>query len=323
MAQTLYAGLIMPMRPKDADHIPWYDYLLAVITFCLGVYVFANSWEISQTGWIPAPTTLANIAAIALCLIALEGGRRMAGIPFTLVCLFFFLYPMFADYMPGMLWGMSFSPQKVVSFIVYGSQGMLGLPGMVMGDILIGFLLFAGILIASGGGKFFLDFSVSLFGRFRGGPAKVAVMGSGLFGSLSGSPISNIAGANPMKTAWAAVRLGVVLLFIPFFFVFNPALVLRGGTIGETIYLLAYCVIGIAVLAGGLEGYLIFFGRVAKWARPLFIVGGFFIAYPDTWKTAGLGFAVTVLGMVISLMVRSREPNPAPVPSAETDKVTV
>jgi TRAP transporter 4TM/12TM fusion protein len=565
------AFLIMPMRAKDANRLPWYDWLLALFAFLGFLYLFANAWPISQQGWLPAPHMLGHAVALMLCLLALEGGRRMAGWPYVLICAVFYVYPIIADHMPGILWGISYSFPEVTSFIAFGSQGMVGLPGMVIGDILISFLLFAGILIACGGGKFFLDLSISLFGRFRGGPAKVAVLGSGLFGSLSGSPISNVVGtgsvtipammktgypnyyagaieatastgsvimppvmgsvafimsvlvgvdyatiivaaaipaflyyfgllmqvdayaahaglrglpkkevpsvlsavkngwhlifvlvffvfgllymrweaitpiyasgilfvlsflhrqtkmdlkkilfmvevigrliaqtiaillpaafiltgftltgvsaafvggimqmsggalvpilllgvvasfilgmiglggyiflavtmapalvvlgldeisvhlfilyyslmslitppvaicaflganiaqSKPMKTAILSTRLGIVLLFIPFFFVFNPALVLRGDSYLTSLVLLLKCIAGISVLAGGLEGYLFAVGKIRKWERPVLVAGGFAIAYPGGWAvTAGGGLlllAVVLLNL--------------------------
>jgi len=94
--------------------------------------------------------------------------------------------------MPGIFKGLNFSFYRMVSFHVMGPEGLIGLPVRVLGRILIGFLIFGAILSGTGGGKFFLDLALSLFGRFRGGPAKVSIFASGLFGAMSGSAISNV-----------------------------------------------------------------------------------------------------------------------------------
>ena len=100
---------------------------------------------------------------------------------------------------------------------------------------------------------------------------------------------------------------------------FNPNLVLRGGSLIETAYLLAYCIIGIAILAGGLEGYLIGFGRIANWARPLLILAGLLFAYPDPWKTAAIGAVITLLALGFSRVLAN--PNVTDRPAASSSAV--
>jgi TRAP transporter 4TM/12TM fusion protein len=183
--------LTMPARRKDATRVPWYDFLIAVLLFSICFYYSFQTKSI-MGGWVPPPGTIHVVLGTILALISLEAGRRVAGPPFIIICLLFGIYPLFADHMPGILWGISLSYPKLIGSFAFGTMGMLGLSAQVMGEIIIGFLLFAGILIASGAGKFFLDLALSLLGRYRGGPAKVAVVASGFFGSLSGLAMSNI-----------------------------------------------------------------------------------------------------------------------------------
>jgi TRAP transporter 4TM/12TM fusion protein len=184
--------LVLPAHKKQKG-IPWYDILFAALTFAIAFYFFIYSWEIGNVGWIP-PTRFQFICALILSLLILEGGRRAAGMIYTVVGIFFAFYPVFAGHMPGILYGNQLSFVDTVASHAFGSEGMIGLPSKIMGDILIGFLLFAGVLLASGAGKTFIDLALALFGGFRGGPAKVAVVSSCLFGSISGSPISNVIG---------------------------------------------------------------------------------------------------------------------------------
>jgi len=117
---------------------------------------------------------------------------------------------------------------------------------------------------------------------------------------------AGLAGSPPMKTAWTASRLAVVIYFIPFFFVFNEALIFQPSFSVETLYLFALCLLGIAVLAGGVEGYLVKVGRLDWWARVLLILGGFLIAFPGYgqiltwWMTSIIGAGITAL--VIAIM---------------------
>jgi TRAP transporter 4TM/12TM fusion protein len=198
--------LILPAREKDRLIIPWYDVSAASLALGISSYFCMNSWYIYNVGWIP-PTTLQFVLALVLCLLILEGGRRMAGLTYTIVCMIFGVYPVFAGHMPGIFFGTSFTFPETVAFQVFGGEGIIGLPSKIVGELLIGFLIFAGVMIASGVGAFFLDFALSLFGRYRGGPAKVCAISSGLFGSLSGNVLANVVATGSI-TIPAMKRMG-------------------------------------------------------------------------------------------------------------------
>ena len=189
------AFLVMPARKQGKGvprkGVPWYDYLAAASAFFIAIYFYLNGWDIGQIGWIP-PTPFNFVLALIYCLLLLEAARRMAGPIYLVVVLIIGLYPLFAGHMPGLLFGITLSPLEVVGRNIFGWDGMIGLPARILAGLLVGFLLFAGTLMATGAGKFFLDLSTALLGRFRGGPAKVAVVASGFFGSLSGDPMANI-----------------------------------------------------------------------------------------------------------------------------------
>lgn len=188
--------LILPARKKDKA-VPWYDWVAASLTFGISIYFFLHDWEILHLGWThPSPFNFTLALILSLCV--LEGGRRMAGSVYTVVCLLIGLYPVFAGHMPNIFFGSSFSLIDTVGFHVFGSEGMIGLPTKILGELLIGFLLFAGVLITSGAGKFFVDFALATCGRFRGGPAKVSVLSSSLFGTVSGSAVANVVADGPV-----------------------------------------------------------------------------------------------------------------------------
>ena len=111
-----------------------------------------------------------------------------------------------------------------------------------------------------------------------------------------------IAGANPIRTAVTSARLGIVIYFIPFFFVFHPALILEGSIL-ETLYLFALCLLGIVFIAGGMEGHLLKVGRVGLVARPLFVLAGLLIAYPE-WNTTLIGAALAFFVIVIIYAIK-------------------
>ena len=199
LLMALYSSsvfLILPARKKDKK-VPWYDWIAAALIFCISIYFVLSDWEISHIGWTH-PSLFNFTLGLILSLLVLEGGRRMAGPVYMIVCLLIGLYPVFADHMPGVLYGSSSSLINTVGFHVFGSEGLVGLPTKIMGELLIGFLLFAGALITSGAGKFFVDFALATCGGFRGGPAKVSVLSSSLFGTVSGSAVANVVADGPV-----------------------------------------------------------------------------------------------------------------------------
>jgi TRAP transporter 4TM/12TM fusion protein len=199
--------LIMPARKKD-DKLPWYDLVATFLTFCIAFYFFLNAGEITNIGWRTPPSSLQLVLGALLSIMILETGRRIAGNVYLFVCLFFASYPIFAHQMPGILFGTPLTFADTVGTHMFTTEGMLGLPAKIMGDIIIGFLLFAAVLIASGAGNFFVSFALSTFGRFRGGPAKVACLSSAMFGSVSGSAVSNVVGTGSI-TIPTMIKIGV------------------------------------------------------------------------------------------------------------------
>lgn len=193
---TLFLPLlffIFPVsRKADRQKIPWYDLVLAVLAFIGPLYLFLNSYRIIQEGWEIVPPIQTYVLGLILMAVVLEAARRAGGLSFALICLFFVTYALYAQHMPGLLEGYGCGLRRLVGFFTMGTEGVTGLPMKVVGNILIGYMVFAVALQATGGGQFFLDLASSLMGGFRGGPAKMSIVASGFFGSISGSSISNV-----------------------------------------------------------------------------------------------------------------------------------
>jgi TRAP-type uncharacterized transport system fused permease subunit len=125
---------------------------------------------------------------------------------------------------------------------------------------------------------------------------------------------ASMANAPAMKTAFTSMRLGAVLVFIPFFFIFNPAFLLQGAGPLEITWVTATAILGVGLLAGGLEGYVLGVGAVPTWARPVLVVGGLLFAYPHWLPTIlGLGIGGTALAVL-----RLRRPTALRAGGAET-----
>ncbi|MCC5858281.1 MAG: TRAP transporter fused permease subunit [Ectothiorhodospiraceae bacterium] len=182
------AFVALPATTGSRGRVPFYDLCLAAAVLAICIYFFLNAWDMVIIGWTHVPL------GIALWALMLEVARRSGGLPFFLVVLLLGLYPVVAHLFPGIFEGIPYAFPNTIEAHVFRSEGMLGITTKIVAEIILGFLVFAGILIATGAGDFFIDLANSTFGRYRGGPAKVAIVASGFFGSLSGSIFSNIAG---------------------------------------------------------------------------------------------------------------------------------
>ena len=202
--------LIFPSSKKYNNKVPWFDWVLFIITLVTTLYLGLNAYNILTKGWEYIAPPLPTLAGAILWALSLEGVRRTGGLSLFIVCLVLSFYPLYAGLMPSFLWGNSFSLLETVRYQTMGSEGIIGIPTKVVGNLLIGFIIFGVALVSSGGGKFFMDFALSLLGHTRGGAAKVSVLSSAFMASLSGSVISNVVTTGSMtipamkKTGYSA-----------------------------------------------------------------------------------------------------------------------
>jgi TRAP transporter 4TM/12TM fusion protein len=184
--------LIFPARKQDKQRLPWYDWIL--FAFCLGVniYLALNAYNILTKGWEHGAPALPTAASFVLWALSLEGIRRTGGTTLFLICGIFSFYPIYGEFMPGFLWGAPFSLIETATYHGMGVEGIIGIATRVVGDLLLGFIIFGVALVSTGGGQFFMDFAFALLGHTKGGAAKVAVISSALMASISGSAVSNV-----------------------------------------------------------------------------------------------------------------------------------
>lgn len=179
--------------------VRWYDVVLMLVSATVCLYFAFNGAEIKNFGWeymAPAPAT---VAAFALWAVVLEVLRRTGGLVVTLIALVFSVYPLFAEYLPiGVLQGVTYDLPTLAQVHAMGAESILGLPIQTAATILVGFLIFGVALQHTGGADFFHNLAMSVFGRYRGGAAKVAVASSAAMGMMSGSAVSNVLTTGPM-----------------------------------------------------------------------------------------------------------------------------
>lgn len=174
---------------KRTNRIPLVDYIFFLFSLSIGAFIFLNLEKIIFNH-IPMVTALTNIEIFIgalLIFLALEATRRTCGIAMTLVAIFFLIYCYVGNYLPGILFYEGLSITNIIDILTYNSDGIFGVAVGVSSTYIILFIIFGQIFMKLGGGKFFVDFANSIAGRIKGGPAMASVIGSALFGTISGS----------------------------------------------------------------------------------------------------------------------------------------
>lgn len=192
--------LIFPAAKRLRERpLPLYDIALAAVALVVCVYFGRNGENIVNLGWDYAAPALGTVASFILWALVLDALRRTAGLVVTIIALAFSLYPLVADVIPiGFLRGIPFDLRTTAQVHAMGADSIMGLPLQTAGSLLVGFLVFGVALQQTGGGRFFYDLAQSVFGRYRGGSAKVSVISSGFMGMMSGSAVSNVLTTGPM-----------------------------------------------------------------------------------------------------------------------------
>ncbi|MCK0096722.1 TRAP transporter permease [Yoonia sp. F2084L] len=178
---------------RNADRIPWYDFVLAGIALAPAFYVYFDYDRISlRYPYVSALETWDWIMGLTVMILAAEACRRALGLTLALMLAFFLGHALFGPYFPGVLEQPAISPERIIDHTFMTTAGIYGsLTGLSATYVLM-FVLFGAILDCAQGGKFFMNASALLAGRLKGGAGKVAVFASGLFGSISGSAVANV-----------------------------------------------------------------------------------------------------------------------------------
>jgi len=192
----LLAFLIFPFsRSKKISII---DILISIIGAfcCLYIYFFYD--QLVDRGGILLKITLGKyiipielIIGMIGILILLEATRRVIGIPLVIIASCFLLFSYFGQYAPDIISHGGLSLKRLVGFQWFDQEAIFGIPIGVSVDFIFLFVLFGALLETAGGGKYFLDLAFALVGKMRGGPAKAAILGSGMTGMISGSSVAN------------------------------------------------------------------------------------------------------------------------------------
>lgn len=185
------AFLIYPMmkKPYFLTKIRWFGYTFATIGLVTASYIAVNYNEISLR---PGNYTEFDIIiAVVAIIILLEAGRRVLGLALSIIAIVFLAYSYLGPYMPELIIHKGASLNKLAGHMYLTTEGVFGVPLGVSAGFVFLFVLFGSLLDKAGAGEYFINLAYALLGKFRGGPAKAAVVASGFTGIMSGSSIAN------------------------------------------------------------------------------------------------------------------------------------
>jgi len=172
------------------NRIPIIDYLLAAAACFAALYLAIDYEGICTRYGLPVMRDM--IVGLGLVVLLLEASRRVIGPALSVVATAFIVYAFFGPYMPDLIAFKGVSLSRFVGQMTMSTEGIYGIPLDVSATIVFLFVLFGAMLEKAGAGFYFIQLALSLLGGFKGGPAKAAIMGSGLTGLVSGSSIANI-----------------------------------------------------------------------------------------------------------------------------------
>ena len=190
------AFLIFFLKAAQAPSMaPWNRalHLLLAITGAAVSLFFAIAHDdiaLRATG----PTSFETFLGLLLIILVLEWTRREIGWALPLLSLAFVAHAYLGPYLPGVLGHRGLDAEYLIQYLAFEEEGVWGISLGVAATVIVVFVIFGAVLKATGVGEFLVDLSYAAFGRFRGGPAKMAVIGSALFGTVSGSAVANVVG---------------------------------------------------------------------------------------------------------------------------------
>ena len=185
-----FISLPFPQFGGTGDRLSWVDWPLAAVAAAVSLYfiVFFDDVFIARVG---APIAQDYMMGVLAIVIVMEATRRTMGPLLPVLGMACLLYALLGRHMPGILAHRGYPVDRVVNHIYVGTEGIYGIAVGVVATYVFHFVLFGILAQMTGLGRLFMDLATIVAGRFSGGPAKVCVVSSGLFGMISGSAIAN------------------------------------------------------------------------------------------------------------------------------------
>jgi TRAP transporter 4TM/12TM fusion protein len=192
LAFSIAVGFVhYPLHPKKAGSLPLLvvDLILAALGFSFAIYIYVDYWEFifrvgDPTGW----DLFFGIVSIVLIF---ELTRRVVGWPLLIIAFCFLAYCFFGQHLPAPFSHRGYDLERIATTLFMSKNGLFGVPMRITTYFIYLFIAFGAFYETCGGTAFFVDLASALFGKLRGGPAKVSVAVSGMMGTISGSAVAN------------------------------------------------------------------------------------------------------------------------------------
>jgi TRAP transporter 4TM/12TM fusion protein len=186
---TILGFILFPGWKKASGRVHLVDWLLILASMGIGIYIYMNLTQLLFRFGV-MPTAMDFVVALVGILLVLELTRRTSGWTLPILAGIFILYAFAGPYLPSILNHSGYSIDRFATYI-YGLDGIFGVTLDVSSKYILLFIIFGAFLQMSGVGRYFIDFSFSIAGGMRGGPAKVSVISSGLMGMMNGTSAGN------------------------------------------------------------------------------------------------------------------------------------
>ena len=213
---ALFLGFLCypAFKKSSRTSVAWYDWILGVVgAFCAAYFLLFYAELATRPG---IPTTADIVIATTGLVLLLEATRRAVGLPMTILAIIFLIYIMAGRYMPDVIAHKGASLERMLSHQWLTTEGVFGVALGVSSGFIFIYVLFGALLDRAGAGNYMMQVSMALLGHLRGGPAKVAVVSSGLNGLISGSSVSNVVSGGiftiPLmkKAGYGGVKAGAI-----------------------------------------------------------------------------------------------------------------
>jgi TRAP transporter 4TM/12TM fusion protein len=192
MATSVLVFLLYPATSRSPDHRPSIFDLIFIAATVVSVGYWINQYVSYAIFRVSAPSDYDLAMGAVAILVMLETSRRVLGPIISIIAVIFLMQLYFGAWLPGKLSHPGMSVERILEFTFSTQEALFGVVTATFATFVFPFMIFGAFLERSGAGNFFMDLGTAIAGRWRGGPAKVAVMTSALFGSISGSSVANV-----------------------------------------------------------------------------------------------------------------------------------
>ncbi len=301
-------------RRTIRKYIPVYDWIFAILGAASALYIWWDYENLVYRQGMPNQTDI--IMGVILIILLLEAARRTLGPALTILAALFLAYNFVGPYLPAMLRHRGLPVDFIISDMYLTTTGIFGVPLGVSTSFVFLFVLFGSLLDKAGGGKYFIDVAFSALGTYRGGPAKAAVMASGLTGIVSGSSIANTVTTGTFtiplmkKVGFPAHKAGAVEVASSVNGQLMPPIMGAAAFIMAEIIGIPYLDVVRAALFPALISYLALLYVVHIEALKMGVKAIPRLDLPKFWKTTlrGCHFLIPLAILIIYLVVLRRSP---------------